>query len=142
MKIYQFEAGNSCYWVKSMKKEYIYFPLSLDIILKQNYKACQWDLCDRACTGRHADKSLCLRNWSCRQHNKFYQKSYRQKFFKSFFSRLKRDLFFNFCVRHKIWYIRKASRSWKNALVCFHSRHNQENKLLLTYAFFLQSVLS
>ena len=29
-----------------------------------------------------------------------------------------------------------------NTYVCFHQRHNQENELLLAFAFFLQSVLS
>ena len=63
-------------------------------VLKQ---ACQWDLRNRARAGRHAGKSVCQRDWSCRQHNKFHWKSRRQVFS----SRLKRNLFFNFCVCHK-----------------------------------------
>ena len=39
-KIWQFVnfgAGNSCHWVRSMKKEYRNFPFLHDSILKQNY---------------------------------------------------------------------------------------------------------
>ena len=40
VKIWQFvnfEAGNSCHWVRSMKRKYRNLPLSHDIILKLNY---------------------------------------------------------------------------------------------------------
>ena len=43
----------------------------------------------------HAGKSICQRNWSCRQDNKFYLKLHWQKF--PFFW-LKWDLFLNVCV--------------------------------------------
>ena len=36
-KFVNFGAGNSCYWVRSMKKQYGNFPFSHRIILKQNY---------------------------------------------------------------------------------------------------------
>ena len=61
-------------------------------------KACQWDPNDRAYAGWKAGKSISQRDWLRRQH-KFYWTLRNQKLF--FFSRLKRDVFFNFCVCHK-----------------------------------------
>ena len=58
--------------------------------------------------GRYADKSICQHDWLRRQHNTFYWKLCYQKFL--FFSRLKRDLFFNFCViirKVKLWITQK-----------------------------------
>ena len=66
---------------------------------------------------RHLGKLICQRNWLRKEHNKFYRKSRRQKYL--FFSRLKRDLFFNFCVCHKKRYIRKISHSWKQCICMF-----------------------
>ena len=57
-------------------------------------QACKWG--PHACGGRHTGKSICQHNLSCRQHSKFYQKLLWPKFL--FFSRLKGDLFLNFCV--------------------------------------------
>ena len=62
-------------------------------------QTCKWDPRDYARAGRHTSKSVCQRDWSRRQHNKFYRKSRRQKFL--FFWRLKRDLSLKFCVCHK-----------------------------------------
>ena len=60
-----------------------------------------------------------------------------------FFSRFKRDVSFNFCVCHKkgVSGIHPIPEN-NTYYVCFHYRHNRENKLLLTHAFFLRSVLS
>ena len=67
-------------------------------LIKICFQSCQWDPHIRAHAGKHAGKSVGQHNWSCWQHNKFYRKSHRQKFF---FSRLKRVFYFNFCVCHK-----------------------------------------
>ena len=73
---------------------------------KEYYKqTCQRDPRDRACAGRHAVNSICQRDWLRRQHNKFYQKSRSQKFL--FFSRLKGDLFLNFCISDEKRYNQK-----------------------------------
>ena len=68
------------------------------LILKWG-QACQWNPRDCAHADSHAGKSICQRDWLCRQHNKFYRKSRRQKFI--FFWRLKRNLSLNICVCHK-----------------------------------------
>ena len=36
-KFVDFWAGNSCHLVRDMKKEYVNFPFSLEIILKPNF---------------------------------------------------------------------------------------------------------
>ena len=75
---------------------------------KRFVQACHWDLHDPARPGRYADKSICQHDWLRRQHNTFYWKLCYQKFL--FFSRLKRDLFFNFCViirKVKLWITQK-----------------------------------
>ena len=41
-------------------------------------------------------KSICKHNWLCKQHNKLYQKSHKQKFL--FLARLNRDLFLNHLI--------------------------------------------
>ena len=82
------------------------------LIYKKNSKGPKTDLCadlsmkpaNHYRAGRHAGKSIWQHNWSHKQHNKFYQKSCKLKF--PFFSRLKRDLFFNFFVsQEKIYQV-------------------------------------
>ena len=68
-------------------------------------QGCQWDPHDSTCASRGTGKSICQRNWSCRQDNKFYWKLHRQK--NILFSRLKGDLFLSFRVSHKKKYIKK-----------------------------------
>ena len=79
---------------------------------------CQWDPHDRARTGWQASKSIGQRDWSRMQHNKFYRKLCKQTFL--FFSRLKRDVFFNFCVWHKKGVLWKHPIRENNTYVCFH----------------------
>ena len=71
-------------------------------------QSCQWDLHNHACAGRHADKSICQHNWLCKQHNKFYWKSHREKFL--FFSRFKGDLLLSFCIFHEKRYKQLSKR--------------------------------
>ena len=85
-------------------------------------KACQRDPRDRGRAGWHAGKSISQRDWSRRQHNKFYQKSRKRKFL--FFSGLKRDVLFNLFVCHK-----------KGVSVKHPTRENR------TYYVFIKSII-
>ena len=97
-------------------------------------QTCQWDMLYRTCADRHAGKSICQHNGSCRQHNKFYRKLHRQKFL--FFMTQKRFQLLNFCVSWRKVYQENISFLEKIHMYAFIKGANRKTNCYWHVHFF------